>query len=83
MEEKNKLTREELKKVSGGYWEYGTLSDEEEARLYELYNDWWYSVMQLQEDPQKATALVDYVSELEKKYGPSDFANEMRMWPGK
>ena len=81
MDKKKILSRDEMKRISGGFWKEGTLTEEEAYQLYQLYHEWCYPVPYPRDDSEAAAALLDYVSQLEDKYGPSDFADIAPAWP--
>lgn len=70
-----KLEMKELKMVNGGQWgrrgDPGP-NDDEWNKIWNLYDEWWYTYPGTPEADQAANNMMDYIHELEKKYGPSE-----------
>ena len=70
-ETKNRaLTREDLKTVSGGYWDDDTLTDEEWDRLDTLYEAWFNAPTHSKEEVLADLDARAFIEDMEKKYGP-------------
>ena len=65
--ESMKLSDTDMKRITGGAWEYDTITDKERAELDQIINAISESVVH----PEATKWLDDFLDRMDAKYGPN------------
>ena len=63
-----KLNPDDLKRISGGTWDYDTISDEERAEMDKIFDDLWEPSTHKEAGEQ----LDRFIARMEAKYGANE-----------
>ena len=67
-DKRQKLSLDELKKISGGKWDYDSILDVERAEMDKIFDDLWNPSTQ----KEAGERLDQFIARMNAKYGPND-----------